>query len=329
MQGLLATAGENLVSPAILFFALGVVAGLVRSELAVPKELTAGLSLYLLLAIGFRGGAELAREGVSLAFLAAALAGLVLGLIVLPGVAFAALRKLGRVDPVNAGAIAAHYGSISVVTFATASTFLARAGVPHEGFMTAIMALMEAPGVLGGILLARMSGHQKPAEPGRIGAALRETLLGTAPTLLLGSLAIGALTGGKGMELMAPFLVDPFQGVLSVFLLDMGLTAGRRLGDFARMGRFLIFFGIAMPVLAGILGVLVARVVSLSVGGATLFAVLAASASYIAAPAAVRLALPQARPDLAITLSLGITFPFNILLGIPLYFALAHRIIQG
>ncbi len=329
MHEFLATAGANLMSPVVLFFALGVLAGLARSELVVPKELTAALSFYLLLAIGFRGGAELAREGISLEFLATALAGLVLGLIVLPGMAFAALRKLGRLDPVNAGAIAAHYGSISVVTFATASNFLSRAHVPHEGFMTTVMALMEAPGVLGGILLARVFDHAGAAGPTRTHAVLGETLLGTVPVLLLGSTAIGALTGEKGMEQMAPFLITPFQGALSVFLLDMGVTAGRRLGELARMGRFLIGFGVAMPVVAGTLGALVARTVGLSAGGATLFAVLAASASYIAAPAAVRLALPHARPSLAITLSLGITFPFNILLGIPLYFALAHRLTQG
>ncbi len=332
MHDFLSTAVGTLLSPLILFFVLGFAAALVRSDLEVPKDVTAALSLYLMLAIGFKGGEELVREGLSALLLITAGAGLVLGLI-LPVIAFVILTRLGRIDPVNAGAIASHYGSISVVTFVTAQGMLARLGLSHEGFMTAVMALMESPGVISGILLARLfssrrtgdpaGGRWSGAVPPRTRAALRETLFGAAPTVLLGSLVIGAVTGEKGMSMMKPFIIEPFQGVLCLFLLDMGLTAGRRLGDFLQVGRFLGLFGIVVPLLGGGLGALTGTLIGLSVGGATLLAVLAASASYIAAPAAVRLALPQANPGLAITLSLGITFPFNIVFGIPLYHALA------
>lgn len=329
MTDFLSTATGNLLSPVILFFVLGVVAALVRSDLAVPKDLTAALSLYLMLAIGFRGGTELIHEGLTSEFLITALVGIVLGLLILPSMAFVILTKLGRIDAVNAGAIAAHYGSISVVTFVTTNGFLLRSGIHYEGFMMAVMALMESPGIIGGILLGRLFGlRHAGARHERTRAALRETLFGTAPMVLVGSLVIGVLTGEKGMEMMKPFVVTPFHGALSLFLLDMGLMAGQRLGDFLRVGRFLGLFGIIMPVLGGCLGVLSGFVIGLSVGGTTLLAVLTASASYIAAPAAVRLALPQANSGLAITLSLGITFPFNILVGIPLYYSLANFIIS-
>lgn len=329
MESFLSSALDNLLSPMILFFGLGLLAGTLRSDLPIPRGLVAAASLYLMVAIGFRGGAELAREGLSDRFLATAGAGLLLGFVVLPATAFAILTRLGRLDPVNAGAIASHYGSISVVTFVTATGFLVRQGLPHEGFMTAVMALMEAPGVLSGILLARRYGRQQ-AEPSQdtTWAAVRETVFGGAPVVLVGSLMVGALAGEEGRRLMEPFVVDLFPGALSLFLLEMGLTAGRQVGDFLRIGRFLGTFGVVMPMVGGALGVLTGSLIGLSVGGTTLFAVLAASASYVAAPAAVRLALPQANPALSITLALGVTFPFNILLGIPLYYTLAswlHR----
>ena len=329
MEQFLSSALQNLLSPMILFFALGLLAGTLRSELLIPRGLVGGASLYLLMAIGFRGGAELAREGLSERFLATASASLLMGLVLLPCIAFAILTRFGRLDPVNAGAITSHYSSISVVTFVTAANFLVRQGLSHEGFMTAIMALMEAPGVISGILLARWYGRQQ-ADPSQAAtwAAVRETLFGSSPVVLLGSLIVGALVGEEGRRLMEPFVVELFPGVLSLFLLEMGLTAGRQVGDFLRIGRFLGTFGVIMPLVGGSLGALVGSLIGLSVGGTTLFAVLAASASYIAAPAAVRLALPQANPALSITLALGVTFPFNILLGIPLYYTLAgwlHR----
>lgn len=325
----LSSALDNLLSPMILFFGLGLLAGTLRSNLLIPRGLVAAASLYLMVAIGFRGGTELAREGLSERFLATAGAGLLLGFVVLPVTAFAILTRFGRLDPVNAGAIASHYGSISVVTFVTATGFLVRQGLSHEGFMTAVMALMEAPGVLSGILLARHHGRQH-ADPSQdtTWVAVRETVFGGAPVVLVGSLVVGAMAGEEGRRLMEPFVVELFPGALSFFLLEMGLTAGRQVGDFLRVGRFLCTFGVVMPLVGGALGALAASLIGLSVGGTTLFAVLAASASYIAAPAAVRLALPQANPALSITPALGVTFPFNITLGIPLYYALAswlHR----
>ncbi|HEY8498767.1 MAG TPA: sodium-dependent bicarbonate transport family permease [Limnochordales bacterium] len=285
--------------------------------------------LYLLMAVGFRGGAELAREGISGQFLVTALAGLVLGLIVLPRLAFALLVRLGRLDPVDAAAIASHYGSISVVTFVAATHFLSREGLSPEGFMNAVMAFMEAPGVIGGLLLARRHGSQAPESArSALRAALREALLGGSSVVLLGSMAVGAAVGTEGLRVMEPFILDLFPGVLSLFLLAMGFTAGRQLGKFLSVGRFLGAFAVLMPLVGGSLGALVGSSIGLSVAGTTLFAVLAASASYIAAPAAVRLALPQATPGLPITLSLGVTFPFNVILGIPLYYTLAgwlHR----
>lgn len=324
-------AASNLLSPVILFFALGALAALVKSDLAVPREVTAGLALYLMLAVGFKGGVELAHAGPGTQVLAAAGAGIALGLV-LPAIAFVILTRAGRLDPVNAGAIAAHYGSISAVTFVTATSFLTHLAIPFQGFMAAVMALMEAPGIISGISLARaFGGAAARAEDegeghGGMGALLREAVTGGSVLLLLGSFAIGAVTGDKGMAMLRPFVVDLFPGALALFLLDMGLTAARRLSEFLRLGTFLALFGLCMPLLGGSLGVLAARLAGLGAGDATLLAALAASGSYIAAPAAVRLALPAANPSLSITLVLGITFPFNILIGIPLYYALAQRL---
>lgn len=331
MEALPATA-TNLLSPMVLFFILGAVAALVRSDLAVPREVTASLALYLMMAVGFRGGAELAHGGLSGAAIGAALAAVALG-VLLPCIAYAILTGVGRLDPVNAGAIAAHYGSISAVTFVTATSFLTSLGVPYHGFMVAVMALMEAPGIFTGILLARSGMARRGGEhapnggPGSLRAVVRETLFGSSILLLLGSFAVGAVTGDKGMAMLKPFVLDMFPGALSLFLLDMGLTAARRLHEFLHLGRFLTAFGVVMPVLGGTLGVVAARLTGLGVGEATLMATLAASASYIVAPAAVRMALPEANPSLSITLSLGVTFPFNVLAGIPLYYMLAQALV--
>ncbi|BDG59726.1 sodium-dependent bicarbonate transport family permease [Caldinitratiruptor microaerophilus] len=323
---------ENLVSPPVLFFLLGTTAALLKSDLSFPRELSSALALYLMMAIGFRGGAELAHAGLSEQVVQTALAALVLGFL-LPGIAFLILTRLGRLDPVNAGAIAAHYGSISAVTFITTTNFLTFLGVGYESYMVAMMALMEAPGIVSGILLARAFSTQPDrAVTNRtvfLRSLVREALFGGSVIVLLGSFAIGILTGKEGTELLKPFVHDLFPGALALFLLDMGLTAARRLGDFIRLGRFLLGFGVVMPLIGGSLGVLGGRLVGLSPGGATLLAVLAASASYIAAPAAVRLALPGANPSLSITLALGVTFPFNVLVGIPVYYTLARLLLPS
>lgn len=324
MLDALALTASNLLSPAVLFFVLGAVATLVRSDLAVPREVTSGLALYLMMAIGLRGGAELALTPLSLQVAGAVAGAVALGLA-MPAVAFLILTRIGRLDPVNAGAIGAHYGSISAVTFVTATGFLTQRGVAHEGYMVALMALMEAPGIISGILLARAFAPRSEGENGHrsLGGLAREALFGGSVLLLLGSFAVGYVIGESGMAALRPFVIDLFPGVLAFFLLDMGLTAARRLGEFVRLGRFLIGFGFAMPLIGGLLGVVAGRLAGLSPGGATLMAVLAASASYIAAPAAVRLALPRANPSLSITLALGVTFPFNVVVGIPIYYSLA------
>lgn len=331
MLDTLSLAASNLISPPILFFVLGGVAVLVGSDLVIPRQVAAALPLYLLLAIGFRGGAEFAHSGLSLAFFKAAVAGLVLGFAI-PPIAFFVLRRFGRLDPANAAAIAAHYGSISAVTFVTAQGFLARLDVPTSGSMVAVMALMESPGVLTGIFLGRLfAGHPAVAggNPRAVWPALREALLGGSVLLLLGSFGIGLATGERGMALLQPLVKDLFPGALALFLLDLGMTAARRFREFLRLGWFLAAFGLVMPLTAAALGALASALAGLHTGDAALLMTLGASASYIAAPAAVRLALPKANPSLSITLSLGITFPFNILVGIPLYYAVAQTLLRA
>lgn len=330
MLDTLSLAASNLISPPILFFVLGGLAVLVGSDLVIPREVAAALPLYLLLAIGFRGGAEFAHSGLSPDFFKAAVAGLALG-FALPALAFFVLRRFGRLDPANAGAIAAHYGSISAITFVTAQGFLTRMDVPTSGYMVAVMALMESPGVLTGIFLGRLFASHPAATGGgntkAVGSALREALLGGSVLLLLGSFGIGLATGEQGMALLQPLVKDLFPGVLALFLLDLGMTAARRFHEFLRLGWFLAAFGLVMPLTAAALGALASALAGLHTGDAALLMTLAASASYIAAPAAVRLALPEANPSLSITLSLGITFPFNILVGIPLYYAVAQTLL--
>ena len=287
------------------------------------------LTLYLLVAIGFRGGAELAHVGLEPQVVAAALSGIALGVVV-PLVAFLLLTRLGWADPLNAGAIAAHYGSISIVTFVTANAFLSHLGVAHAGYMVAVVALMEAPGILVGVLLARAAAVRAQGGVGLVrslGPLARETLLGGSVLLLSGSFAIGALSGEQGLALVRPMVVDAFPGALAFFLLDMGLTVGRQMGDFLAAGRWVVGFGVGMPLIGASLGVAVGRLAGLGVGDATLLATLAASASYIAAPAVVRLALPSANAALPVTLALGVTFPFNVLVGMPLYYAATRALV--
>lgn len=339
MDGL-STLSDNLLHPAILFFFLGMAAALAKSDLKMPGEMSKGLSLYLLIAIGFKGGLELARAGVSSQFVVTATVAVLLGLL-LPVIAFGLLRRL--VDLTNAAAIAAHYGSVSVVTFVTATVFLDARGIGYEPYMIAVLALMESPAIIAGVCLARYYVRQPLAEKrkpvhalgivagavptlGFDRALLREVFLNGSIVLIAGSFIIGFLAQESAVASVQPVLIDPFQGVLALFLLDMGLGAGRRLGDFRLVGARLALFGIVMPLLGGSIGAVAGALIGLSLGGVTLFAVLMASASYIAVPAAMRLALPEANPGLYLTLSLAITFPFNVVAGIPIYHALAQVI---
>jgi hypothetical protein len=307
----------NLLSPPVLFFFLGALAVAVRSDLEVPQPIPKLLSLYLLLSIGFKGGVELRESGDDGGALTALLAATLMSIVV-PLYAFAFLRR--RLDVNNAAALAAAYGSVSAVTFITASAFLRRIGVPFGGYMVACLALMESPAIIVGVALARM---QRDAAGGQARIAwdefLREALFNGSVLVLVGSLIIGAITGSAGKEALYPFTNEIFTGALCLFLLDMGLVSARRVGPLLAMGAFPLAFAVLFPLLNAALGLGVARLVGMSAGDAILFVVLCASASYIAVPAAIRLVLPEANPGLYVSMPLAFTFPFNVTLGIPLY----------
>lgn len=320
---LLAALASNLLSPTVLFFALGLLAAVLKSDLSFPEALYVTLTIYLLTAIGFKGGVAIHEAGVGVV-LVPALAALGLGLLI-PLWSYPELRWAGRLPAADAAAIAAHYGSVSAVTFIAATNYLKGIGQPYESYATAFLAVMESPAIIVGVLLGKLAaGAQAGGLGGAVRTALHEALVGRSVFLLVGGLVVGALAGPRGLEKVEAFFVTPFQGVLALFLLEMGLVAGRRLGELRKVGPFLAVFGVAAPLVHGVIGVVVGHAVGLSVGGTTLLAVLAASASYIAAPAAMRLALPEANPTLYLTASLAITFPFNITLGVPLYYAVAR-----
>lgn len=300
---------QNLLDPAVLCFALGLFAGWVGAQVKLPEALYETLSVYLLLSIGLKGGTDLAQAGLAQAAPAVG-AAVALG-VVLPLGAYPVLRwgGLGRAD---AAAIAAHYGSVSAVTFAVCLGFLDRQGVAYESYVAVLLAFMEVPALAVGIWLARR-GRQG------WGALGREVFLGKGIYFLLCGLFVGFLAGPERVRPLGPLFFDPFQGVLALFLLEMGLVASRRLRDLARVGPFLLSFGVGMPLVGGLAGAFLGTAAGLSLGGAAVLATLAASASYIAAPAAMRLAVPEANPSLYLTGSLGVTFPFNIVWGVPVY----------
>ena len=325
MTEVFALAGENLISPIVLSFVLGLMAALARSDLSVPEAAAKALSIYLLFAIGFKGGVGVAEHGVDLTLGKSLLAGVVLS-AAMPLVAFQLLRFLSKMDRLNAAAVAGHYGSISIVTFVAGTSVLQRQGIGSEGYMVAVAAAMEAPAILTALWLASRSESNS-----RMDSTLwREVFLNGSIVLLAGSFAIGWITGSEGLAQIESFIVSPFKGVLCLFLLDMGLLAGRgmRSGREA-IGKGAIAFGILMPVIGSLAGLLCALLIGLSTGGTMLLMVLSASASYIAVPAAMRVALPEANPSIYLTLSLGVTFPFNLVLGIPLYLALAQAFTGG
>jgi len=312
----------NLLSPTVLAFALGITATLVKSDLKIPDALYTTLSIYLLLAIGLKGGAALATTPISLVW-KPALATLALGVLT-PLLSYVTLRRLGRFDVVNAAAVAAHYGSVSAVTFIAATTFMQAAQEPIEGFLPTLVAILEVPAIVMALLIARRS-----LGGGSLGEAVREIFSGKSILLLLGGSIMGLLSGPEGLKQVAPVFVEPFRGVLVLFLLELGMVAAKRLRDLRKVGSFLLGFAIVMPIVQGSLGVWLGSLAGMSVGGAMVLGTMAASASYIAAPAAVRIALPQANPSYYLTASLGITFPFNLTLGIPLYYALSRWLNGG
>lgn len=310
----------NLGSPMVLFFVLGLAATLARSDLSIPEAIAKAMSLYLMMAIGFKGGAGVAQHGLDATLGLAILAGIALSFSI-PMIAFRLLMLTSNLPRVDAAAVAAHYGSISIVTFLAATQALEVSGIKFDGYMVAVAAAMEAPAIITALWLAR-GGTARVDDMDN--TTLREVLLNGSIVLLVGSFLIGIATGEEGLQAISPFIVDPFKGILCLFLLDMGIIAGRGL----REGRKhltlpVVLFGLYMPLVGGTLGALSAWLIGLSLGSTALMITLAASASYIAVPAALRLALPEARPAIYIPLSLGVTFPFNLTLGIPLYVAVA------
>ncbi len=312
------------MDPVVLFFLLGVIARLLKSDLKLPDALYETLSIYLLLAIGLKGGVELAKHPVAMVA-PQAIAVIAMGLV-LPLLAYPVLRFLGKFNTFDSAAIAAHYGSVSVVTFAVGLAFVIKQGVAFEEYMPLFVALLEVPGIVVGILLARTLAQGSARKKIHWGALAHEIFLGKSVVLLVGGLLIGSFAGPQGIDPMRGLFFDLFKGVLALFLLEMGLVAASRVTDLKRAGPFLIVFGIVTPVVFSMIGAALGRLIGLSLGGTTLLAILAASASYIAAPAALRIALPEANPTLSIGAALGITFPFNLTLGIPLYFEIAKRL---
>lgn len=319
---------QNLVSPPILFFALGIAAGYLKSDLDVPDQISRYLAIYLMMAIGFKGGVAIAETPeINGEVLATIGLGLAIGFLQ-PFLAYALLRFLTKLDKVTAAAVAAHYGSISMVTFVTAVSFLGTKEVIYAGYIVAVLALMEAPAILSGLFIAH---RQAPAtiDVGQKTShkLAREIFTNGAILLLFGSFLIGWATGTSGLEKMEGFLVTPFQGLLSLFLMDMGLLVAREWHHLKEFTVNLVLFGIYMPLMGACVGTFGSWLVGLDTGTGLLFIVLCASASYIAVPAAMRLALPQAKAAIYLPMSLAITFPFNIVFGIPIYFAMATRVL--
>ncbi len=304
----------NLTSPMILFVVLGLLAVLSRSDLAIPEAIAKGLAIYLMLAIGFKGGAGVADHGVDTTLVIALLAGIVLSAL-LPLIAFPLLRSTTKLSRVDAAAIAACYGSISIVTFLAAAQALETAGIAYEGYMVAIAAAMETPPIMVALWLTWDSANGSTLDR----TVLREVFLNGSIVVLVGSFVIGWVTGTEGLESISAFVVDPFKGILCLFLLDMGLIAGRGMREGKNLSTSVVLFGIYMPLIGAALGFLVAQLIGLSPGGVALMTTLAASGSYIAVPAAMRVALPDAKPSIYLPLSLGVTFPFNLAVGIPIY----------
>jgi uncharacterized protein len=325
MSNLLAVASANLLTPMILCFALGLFAAIARSELTIPEAFAKAMSIYLLFAIGFKGGVAVASHGLNAEILLALIGGIALSFAI-PFVAFALLRSITRLSAVDAAAVAAHYGSISIVTFVTATSVISGQGLDYEGYLVAVAAAMEAPAIVSALWLAARSGTGA-----RMDARLwHEILLNGSIVLLVGSFLIGMATGEGGMARIEAFIVAPFQGILCLFLLDMGLVAGRGLrGSKGALGLGAVLFGLLMPMIGAALGLGMGLALGLTTGGVALMMTLAASASYIAVPAAMRVALPEANPSVYLTLSLGITFPFNLIFGIPAYLAVAQTLTIG
>lgn len=319
---------QNLLDPAILFFIFGVLAGTVKSNLEIPQPIARFLSLYLLMALGLKGGFALAESGFT-AQVATSLGCAILLAVVVPALGYQVLRRF--LSGYDAAAVAATYGSVSAVTFITAVQFMDRNGLAYGGHMAAAMALMESPAIIMAVLFANQLRQQQAAVAERgalpLGKVLHESLTDGAQLLLLGSMVVGLLSGEVGKAAMQPFSGDLFKGMLAFFLLDMGLLAARNLPQVRGKSPWLLAYAVLGPVVHAGIALALAWLVGVPPGDATLLMVLAASASYIAVPAVLRYAIPEANPSLYFGLSLGVTFPLNILLGIPAYAAVARAVL--
>lgn len=325
---------ENLLSPVVLFFILGLIAAVVKSDLKIPNGLSEALSIYLLIAIGLKGGIELSHYSIE-TVVRPILGALFIGGII-PFLTLFILRFI-QMDVKNSIGLAATYGSISIVTYGAALTFLDKNGTTYEGFMNAVVVLMESPAILVSLLLYKILEANKgtgvfstrtlgflPSSAGLLNReVLRESIFGKSIILLVGSLFIGLFLGERAVSTVKPLFIDLYSSILILFLLNMGLVAGKRLPEVKKHGWKLLLFGLFTPLLFGMLGIFIGNFVGLSLGGTTLMGVLAGSASYIAAPAALKTSVPEANPSIYLGLSLGVTFPFNLILGIPVYYELA------
>jgi len=321
---------SNLLVPAVLFFALGFLARVIKSDLRFPPEMAKALSIYLLVAIGIHGGYELSKADLVTALNAILWAAL-LG-VSLPLLGYMVLVASRTVDGLNAAAISAHYGSVSAGTFLTAIAYLKGVNFEYETYPVIMLAVMESPAIVVGLLLAAWTRRRLPSGPAinsappapfQFGHILREAFTNGSVVLLIGAMVVGSIATHASIATIKPFFNEIFMGVLCLFLLEMGMEAARRIDDFRRVGLKLVAFGVLMPVMSGLIGVMIGHtILGFGAGGTTLVAVLAASASYIAVPPAMRLAIPEANASFYLTLSLGVTFPFNVVVGIPLY----HRI---
>lgn len=319
---------ENLLTPPIMFFMLGILAGVLKSDLNVPESISRYLSIYLMMAIGIKGGVALASTpDINAEIILTAVAGVVVGLLQ-PFLGYWLLKKTTKLDSPTAAAVAAHYGSISMVTFVTAAAYLDTHEIVYAGYIVAVLALMEAPAIISALFIAHRAAPETRThtiEEKKLG---REIFTNGAIMLLFGSFFIGWVTGPSGMEKIDDFLVEPFQGVLCLFLLDMGLMVARNLSHLKGFSWSLVAFALYMPLLGAAAGLSLSYLIGLDIGTGMLFTVLCAGASYIAVPAAMRLALPEAKAAIYVPMSLALTFPFNIVLGIPLYYYLANMILK-
>lgn len=309
----------SIVDPIILFFIFGVVVGLLRVKLCLPRQIYDFVTILLLLSIGLKGGIEMAQ--LSLGFLLPQIIAAIAMGFLLPFIAYPVLRYIGRLNLSDSASIAAHYGSVSVGTFAVATSFLVSRNIPFEKYMALFLVLLESPAIVSGILLARgFSSDTKWKD------VFSEALFDKGIILMLGGLIIGWIIGPSGVEPIKPLFFDLFKSILALFLFEMGIIASSQLESLKRHGLFLLGFGIVMPIFSSLIGISIGCFLGLSIGGVTIFATLAASASYIAVPAAMRISIPEANPSLSIASSLGITFTFNVLVGIPIYYSLAQKV---